>query len=961
MASKSNYGRIPIVDDIDPGLSSEVLEVIGHSGDEGTNVKVTSAVASFEVDQGNSEPIEIFEDDQSEGFNSSPVEDYLFSWTDPWLLNALMAIVLVFPLMTTAIFTISDLTGRSWPSTLFAFHLALSLWTAKSMIPVDRFGSHARSTCRRVSTLILDLCLFGLLYHGVWTVFISAFFTEIDGTTVTEWADVKDNMELLRIIGRTVAALRLIVDVAAISALCYTQRYNHNLIDDPRLPQMFVSCLSCLDEYWVSLSVSATRKLCSVLQWLLWVLFSVSILLFVWCFNSAIMHLISWSPPPQFGDHCDPFDTTECCLPFPSFHHLLPDNTTVTGWRVNLQGETLPPLKGGIQIDPSFLNKLDGFSTMAPLLFYIDGLKEAHRQPTNNTVRLQGHENIEESVTKNSITLLVDVSTQKLVHHSAEIDYLDEKRPLVLVFPAQPLNHNTHYALAVVGATDIHGELLSPTPGMKAFFADRTLDAERFRRYKNKVIPALRKAAPWVPRLVSQIQLIFDFHTVSAESQLGPVRKVRDATMRIISDPSWGNWKDHVRVIRKVEGACSKHELIARTIHAELDVPWFLNGFGVGQRQATLDNYAVESGASVTMGKAKFVVHVPCSLRAAAVKGPNATDLRAIMEFGHGLFFSRDEASDGFLQKMANDEGYIIMAMDWRGMSVYDLPIVIKTLMAKPRLFHAIRDNLIQGYANKFALQHFSQNGMLDLQWLQFHTGFNRNRPVPTYQNRTPASVFYGISQGGILGAGYAALSGPTKLIDRAILGVPGTPFALVMSRSLDFSGYDSVLLLNFYSNRHVRILLYLTQMAWDSVEGSGVLAGPKTEEWPRMLLQAGLGDAVVPSLSAEALARGLGASALHGNPRKIFGVGVGEPASNTSLGPNFTLTELLYEKEYTSLPTDDRFASRNDVHICVRRDEKLIGQIKEFMNTGRIIDPCLDDDRCHRRTAECHLPWRDD
>ena len=29
-------------------------------------------------------------------------------------------------------------------------------------------------------------------------------------------------------------------------------------------------------------------------------------------------------------------------------------------------------------IQPTFLNRLDGFSTMGPFLFYIDGLKESH-------------------------------------------------------------------------------------------------------------------------------------------------------------------------------------------------------------------------------------------------------------------------------------------------------------------------------------------------------------------------------------------------------------------------------------------------------------------------------------------------------------------------------------------------------------------------------------------------------
>jgi len=96
------------------------------------------------------------------------------------------------------------------------------------------------------------------------------------------------------------------------------------------------------------------------------------------------------------------------------------------------------------------------------------------------------------------------------------------------------------------------------------------------------------------------------------------------------------------------------------------------------------------------------------------------------------------------------------------------------------------------------------------------------------------------------------SLIAKSDLIERAILGVPGTPFALVMTRSLDFAGYDQLMLLNFYNNRHVRILLSLVQMGWDSVEASGLLAPPVSETIPRILLQAGLGDPVVPTIAAE-------------------------------------------------------------------------------------------------------------
>jgi hypothetical protein len=295
---------------------------------------------------------------------------------------------------------------------------------------------------------------------------------------------------------------------------------------------------------------------------------------------------------------------------------------------------------------------------------------------------------------------------------------------------------------------------------------------------------------------------------------------------------------------------------------------------------------------------------------------------------------------------MANDEGYLVMAMDWRGMSAFDLLVVGRVLLSRPRLFQAVRDNLIQGYANKLAMVHFSQNGMLSMDWLRFVAPEGDIATVPLLDGKPPTPVFYGISQGGILGAGYVSLSGATGLFERAVLGVPGTPFALIMTRSLDFVGYDKLLLLNFYDNRHVRGLLALVQMAWDSVEGSGVLATPVREPVPRLLLQAGLGDAVVPSMAAEALARAVNASVLPSNPRlDIYGVPVADPADDAQDGPPATLTEIRYEEEYATLSVDDKppaLAGRNTVHLCVRLDPVMIGQVAEFINTGRVIDVCV-------------------
>lgn len=681
-------------------------------------------------------------------------------------------------------------------------------------------------------------------------------------------------------------------------------------------------------------------------------------------FRDAYLRVVPRSPPqPSNGVPCDPMDTTECFLPFPSFHMLREDPSTATGFRVHFHGEVLPPLKSGKVMDPAFLNQLDGFSTMGPILFYLDGLKEAQLAGVE---QLKGPDNIAESTTSESATFLIDVANAKLLPHSAEIDFLDSEHPLVMIFPAKPLRHNDHYAVAVVNAQNRHGKRLPQSRALHQLLHSTTTasspaDPTRRDRYTNTVIPALEQAAPWFHAAADDLQLLFDFHTVSAVSQLGSVRTVRDRTLNHINVINW-DWTEHVRTVAVTDfESCGLGGDIARTVHAELDVPWFLDTVGSGSRYSVLSDAVLHGKRQPPIGTARFVLHVPCSLKFAALHGIDfdlSKPLRAVMDYGHGLFGNRDEANDAYIGSIANNEGYLIMAIDWRGMSAYDLLNVIKTLISTPEQAQALRDNIIQGYASKYALQSFARTTLLSMDWLRFKVP---NQEVPTYKaiptldQKNPSFVFYGVSQGGILGAGYTTLSGKTGLIDRAVLTAAGTPFAFIMTRSLDFKKYDQLLLLNYYTNRHVRVAIALVQMAWDSVEAAGTLAPPLSEPYPPTLLQAGLGDAIVSTFATEFLARAFNASTVPRSPHDVFGLDKMPAADKVKDAPLVSLTELLYDKEYASLPHENKFAKGNSIHYCIRSDKALVAQLIEFVNLGRVVDPCNSNDVCHRSEVTCY------
>jgi len=162
--------------------------------------------------------------------------------------------------------------------------------------------------------------------------------------------------------------------------------------------------------------------------------------------------------------------------------------------------------------------------------------------------------------------------------------------------------------------------------------------------------------------------------------------------------------------------------------------------------------------------------------------------------------------------------------------------------------------------------------------------------------------TFYGISQGGILGSGYA-LSSP--YINKAVLGVPGSPFALVLPRSYNFfSGYFQLLQFQVNRNSHVRLVISLLQVLWDPAEGAGWFSGLSTgntgsgvDVSKRFLIQTALGDAQVPTLAAQVTARNLNCSTLHPQTRYVSGVAeVHGPVTEGSVYQEFSYMGVLQE-----------------------------------------------------------------
>ena len=121
---------------------------------------------------------------------------------------------------------------------------------------------------------------------------------------------------------------------------------------------------------------------------------------------------------------------------------------------------------------------------------------------------------------------------------------------------------------------------------------------------------------------------------------------------------------------------------------------------------------------------------------------------------------------------------------------------------------------------------------------------------------------FDGNSQGGIMGGMLAAVSPD---IERAVLGVPGMNYGLLLPRSVDFDDYEVVFKPAYPNDLDRTLILALLQMLWDRGEAGGYVQHLTSDPYPGtaakpVLLQVALGDFQVSPLAAEVEARTIGA-----------------------------------------------------------------------------------------------------
>jgi len=599
----------------------------------------------------------------------------------------------------------------------------------------------------------------------------------------------------------------------------------------------------------------------------------------------------SW---PTLG--CDDLAPSHCAFPFPNNVYTRGDATSDTGLRLALGGDMLPTTQAGT-LDPEAWNRGDGFSPGGPLLVHLPGVREADLVPDSDIAASLGAE---------ATTAILNTATGELVPHWAELDRTgdDDGTRTLLLQPAIRLDDGTRYIAAVRGLSNSLGQPLPPSPLMADLIAGDG-PADRQEHYTRDILPRLADAGWSTDDLV----IAWDFTTASTQDITGWLLHMRDVALETVGagGPTF--------TIDAVEDDWNLDH-IAYRLQGTMQAPLFLDDPGPGGRLLFGDDGLPALNPDTPTMDLAFTVLIPQS---AVADGP-----KPLLQYGHGLFGEGTQVQSGHFRSFIDEYGWVFFGADLKGMASDDEDWVRDVLLSgELTRISGMYDRLHQGFVNWVLLMELMAVGMA---------------ADPTYGQYIDTSItrYHGISQGGIMGLAYAALS---PRVDRAALGVMGQPYSLLLNRSVDFDEFFLALQLALGDARDIQLVLALTQLQWNRVEPQGwsahIATPPPGGVDTQIFMRAAIGDHQVPTLGAHVMARTIGALHVPTGLRDVWGL---ETAASVDGGHAYVEYDFgLPEVPPCNVP----MSLCDDPHGKVRWQEAARQQLDAFLRTGAITNTC--------------------
>jgi hypothetical protein len=611
---------------------------------------------------------------------------------------------------------------------------------------------------------------------------------------------------------------------------------------------------------------------------------------------------------PSIAGECNPLGGTSCMTPWPSSVYLEEDSGTVTGFRLALPQEAMPINTNDVEVSIDFYNTWDGFSPSGPIIATFPAGVSAQGLP--------GHADIGASLEASSPIILLDMDRGERAAFFAEVDMnpTDDTQRALIIRPVVRLQPNTRYAVAIrntVKASD--GSDLPISDAFAALRDGRGYSHPRFAALAERadaVFAALEGEGVTRDELV----LAWDFETASDEMLTADLLAMReqglaamgDAGANLTFDLTVGTG-DPTRVYRLMTGT--------------LTTPNFLN-----DQELTPEAVLVRGsdGLPALDGTrdASLTAIIPACVETATLPVP-------VMIFGHGLFGSGEGyLNDRFLQEVAQDYCFVVVAGDWIGLTEDDIGTA--ALAANDLNYAAgITEKLAQSVIDFIGIEQAVRGPLHDSTLFQLGDGTPIIDPTRVY--------YFGASLGGIMGTSFMAYD---PYVTRGVLGVPGGPWSMLFERSYAWNALQGPAHASYPDPANFQILISLLAMRFEPYDP--ITAAPHVINDPlpdtpakQILLYETIGDSLVANVSSETLGRTIGLPVVMPTLRAPYGLAEAAPSDSNGFA--------IYDEDPEPLPSEFNIPppSDNGTHADVHERPAVLRQIEDFLYNGVVTNQC--------------------
>ena len=610
------------------------------------------------------------------------------------------------------------------------------------------------------------------------------------------------------------------------------------------------------------------------------------------------------------SEFCDDVNPHHCMLPFPAPAFLVQDETTMTGYRIDISGEAIPD-SGSVESGAfHMLNRLDGYSPSTQIFTTFDVVPDISG--------LAGHNSIGNSLSDNHETVLINLETGEKLPHWVELDQRsqDDEHTFVYVRTVEGLNHDTSYGVGYRNLIDADGNSVE---GSQAFVALRdglSTDSEQIEGQRSQyesLFETLGEAG--VDR--ADLQAAWFFHTASTASILQDMVAMRDDAEQRLGDGGVGCNITEEGVIDNY----GEDNTTFRLIRATVTTPQYMES-----------DFPPSSMRRDSSGAPEFIefreVDVTILIPQVLADEGNSGLMTVL---GHGFMGSGDGMVTGS-RHSANMTSRVMIGTDWKGWSHDNDYDALTYSLINVEYFQHQQERHMQSIINNLAMIRTFSGVCSDIS--EFHHEGVNLVDVSDID-------YYGVSFGGLRGP---ALMAMVPEVDRGVLWVGGSSFTHQIERSTHYTNFDVLFseVIAYPSRNDRGIMIAAMQSLWDSTDAETFLPF-HNEGWSgmihpfEMLYITSMNDFQVSTLSCDRAVRTAGLSNLEASAWHPWGVEVDS-------GPFSGSGVVYFDGGFPAVPEGNLAGSmdyHSQAHGALGGLPEAYNMAFEYLDSGLISDTC--------------------